>query len=86
LHDDGAYRPVAGDFDGDGKADVLWYSPTGADLLRRGTASGFQAAPEVVVDGTYVPLAGDFNGEGRADIVWYAPGPAADRHWRGAAR
>jgi VCBS repeat protein len=79
-------QPVAGDFDGDGKADVLYFSATGPDLVRRGTATGFQNAPEVRLDGDYLGVPGDFNGDGRDDVVWYGAGSNPDKYWRGARR
>jgi secreted trypsin-like serine protease len=82
----GAYAPVAGDFDGDGRHDILWFENKGADLLRRGSAAGFQSAPEVQLDGALVGAGGDFDGDGRSDIVWYGAGSGTDRYWRGAAR
>ena len=37
----GSYQPVLGDFDGDGRRDVLWYGPgTGPDVLWRGRPGG----------------------------------------------
>ena len=79
----GAYAPVSGDFDGDGKHDILWFENHGADLLRRGASNGFQSAPEVQLDGDLVGAGGDFDGDGRGDIVWYGTGSGADRYWRG---
>jgi hypothetical protein len=55
-------------------------------MLRRGSSTGFQSAPEVQLDGALLGAGGDFDGDGRSDIVWYGPGSGADRYWRGAAR
>ena len=78
--------PVHGDFNGDHKADVLWYA-AGArgDELWYGTSSGFTVGRPINVNGTYVPIVGDFGGDGRDDVLWYAPGPRPDGMWRGTA-
>ena len=80
----GTYTPVPGDFDGDGRVDVLWYAPgTRADSLWRSTASGFTPVRITNVLRTYTPIPGDFDGDGRTDIYWYGPGTAPDGLWRG---
>ena len=62
----------AGDFNGDGKADILWQNDNGtaAIWLMDGTNSlggavGSNPGPPGTIDGT-----GDFNGDGKADILW----------------
>jgi hypothetical protein len=63
-----------GDFDGDGKADVLWQNLATSDLvvwLMNGTMianSGFPGAPPSA--DWSVQGVGDFNGDGKADILW----------------
>lgn len=61
------------DFDGDGKADILWQQDTGQaalwlmnglTLLNGNLAGGLPSA------GWKVISSGDFNGDGRADILW----------------
>jgi hypothetical protein len=61
-----------GDFDGDGKSDLLWHDGfgniavwemNGADFLRGDTVSNIDPAWTVL--GT-----GDFDGDGRSDILW----------------
>jgi hypothetical protein len=66
---------VAGtfDFDGDGKADLLWRHENGATSIWKGTASGFQQAAynDMSVSTAWrIGGAGDVNGDGRGDIVW----------------
>ena len=76
--------PVLGDFDGDGRGDLLWYGPGAADdHLWLGRPSRNFAGVPVTVRGHYLPLGGDFDGDGRADILWYGPGGAPDVLWLG---
>ena len=63
-----------GDFNGDGKADILWQGDNGtaAVWLMDGTNATFVGAvgpfnpgPSWHIEGT-----GDFNGDGKSDILW----------------
>jgi secreted trypsin-like serine protease len=84
VHVGGQYRPVAGDFDGDGKDDIFWYAPgAGKDRLWRGTANGFVAGTAVRIGNQLRPVAGDFNGDGRDDIFWFGPRDEPERLWLG---
>jgi hypothetical protein len=63
----------AGDFNGDGKADILWQNTNGqaavwmmdGQNLISGNNVGFNPGTSWQVHGT-----GDFNGDGKADIQW----------------
>ena len=81
----GVYTPIPGDFNGDGRGDVLWYGPGDTyDALWYGTEQpGAFDDASVTVKGTYSPVSGDFNGDGRTDILWYGPGGAYDALWYG---
>jgi secreted trypsin-like serine protease len=81
----GAFRPLGGDFNGDGRADLLWFDGFGEDLLRDMGANRFVVGPEVRVDGAFEPFTGDFNGDEVDDVFWYRPGPAGDTMWLGIA-
>jgi glycerophosphoryl diester phosphodiesterase len=79
--------PVLGDFDGDGRGDLLWYGPGAADdHLWLGRPSRSFVGVPVTVRGHYLPLGGDFDGDGRADVLWYGPGGDPDVLWRGRRR
>jgi hypothetical protein len=62
-----------GDFNGDGRADILWFRPTD------GTAWLYEMDGNRIIGGGLVAIVGqawqvagigDLNGDGRADIVW----------------
>jgi hypothetical protein len=82
----GTYRPVAGNFDGDAKDEVLWYGyGTAGDFLWNFTGPTTYTSRSLRIDGQFVPAAGDFDGNGVDDVFWYGPGAAADRIWHFAA-
>lgn len=68
-------RFVAGDFDGDGRADVM----TGAGVVHLSTGSGFTSAGNwgATLTGVWTAHAADANGDGRADLVLSAPASTA---------
>ena len=84
-------RPIwIGDFDGNGRADVLIYSP-GDSSWRLGRFSDSAASNQIewsvvantaefgnLADGRPIWI-GDFDGNGRADVLIYSPG---DSSWR----
>jgi hypothetical protein len=67
-------KAIAGDFDGDGEDEILWYGLRGRpDTLWSGLAPGGSpqaSTVSVAKDGTYAGLVGDFDGDGRDDIFW----------------
>ena len=76
--------PVSGDFNGDRRADVLWYGAgSRRDYLWFGNRQGGFDARPTAVRGTYQPLSGDFNGDGVDDILWFGAGPNPDYLWLG---
>ncbi|MGK2946955.1 MAG: S8 family peptidase [Acidimicrobiales bacterium] len=82
----GTARSAVGDFDGDGRADVLAHGPGGsADRVAYGRPDWRFDLRSHTVGGSYLPVAGSFRGakDGPDDIFWYAPGSAPDFVWAG---
>lgn len=64
-----------GDFNGDGRADVLWRDRSGTVTDWLGTTAGgfvgnFNDANVSLTDDWQVAGTGDFNGDGRTDVLW----------------
>ncbi len=77
-------RPLAGDFDGDQRDDLLWYDPeTGNGFVGYSRADGRFVVRPLTAAAGLSPLVGDFNGDCRADIWFDGPGAAGDRQWQG---
>ena len=79
----GSYQPVGGDFDGDGKDDLLWYAANGQDSIWWGSSSFGSVISQVAAGPGLVPVVGDFDGDGRDDVLWYGSGTTADTIWWG---
>ncbi len=89
------YRLEPGDYDGDGKGDMLAYSPNAAgdwgssayvDLSTGDSYAGDAWATPMAglmranPDARFLHKAGDFNGDGQTDIAWVSPD--AQGGWR----
>jgi len=64
-----------GDFNGDGKADILWRNSTSGDVYiwqMNGTSIASQGDLGIISpsSGWVIQGVGDFNGDGKADILW----------------
>jgi hypothetical protein len=81
------FQPLSGDFDGDGRSDLLWYDPAGdgTGQVWFSREDGRFAARDQNIGPGYEPFVGDFNGDCRDDVFWYGPGTAPDRQWQGRA-
>jgi beta-glucanase (GH16 family) len=71
----GIYTPVfcCKDFNGDGKADVLWRNSDSGDVyewLLNGVSAIGQGSLGVVGNDWQIAGIGDFNGDGKADVLW----------------
>jgi exonuclease VII small subunit len=68
----GWYRPVAGDFDGDGCTDILWdMLGTTNDLVWKGDPLvGFEQITISAYD-NFTPIVGNFDNDNKSDIFWY---------------
>ena len=63
---------AVGDFNGDGRADILWQHQSGLVyewLLHRSTVIAAGSPGSAASDWKLVGI-GDFNGDGTADILW----------------
>ena len=64
--------PGGEDFNGDGKADILWRNADGEVWLSSSNGSGGLNNQDLgLVDGAWtIAAVGDFNGDGKSDIFW----------------
>ena len=74
-----------GDFNGDGKPDILWRNTsTGADVVwyMNGATMTSYAALSAVTDQTWTIVGvGDLNGDGKPDILWRNTSTGANVVW-----
>ena len=62
----------AADFNGDGKADILWQNDNGQPAIWTMDGTNITSAVGLANPGPswHVKAAADFNGDGKADILW----------------
>ena len=68
--------PGIGDFNGDGKSDILWLNGTTGQALVwliNGTSVIGGGSPGSVPSPWFIVETGDFNGDGKSDILWFNP-------------
>jgi serralysin len=75
---------TAGDFNGDGKSDILWQAPNGGQVYEW-QMNGTQVTSSAAIGGGAgwtVAGIGDFNGDGKSDILWQAPNGGQVYEWQ----
>jgi hypothetical protein len=73
-----------GDFNGDGKDDILWRNVSGDNaiwLMSGFSLAGASTIPAVSAAGWTIVGVGDFNRDGRADVVWRNTISGANAIW-----
>src|SRR5207249_2827271 len=73
-----------GDFDGDGRADILWrntVSGENAIWFINGTTVASTALFQTVDPTWLIAGVGDYDGDGRADILWRQPSTGQNAIW-----
>ena len=75
---------LRGDFDGDGKADLLWRNTnTGQNVVWKSANSATPLAVSAVNDQSWIVAGvGDFNRDGKADILWRNIGTGQNIIWK----
>ena len=71
-----ADKPVAADYDGDGRADIAVYRPADGVWYLLQSTNGFGAANWGI--STDIPVTADYDGDGRSDLAVFRP---ADGTW-----
>jgi C1A family cysteine protease len=76
-------RRVRSDFNGDGKADVLWRNnASGANTMwLMNGRGGAKSVPALLAIGQSPEALSDFNGDGKSDILWRNPTTGANSLW-----
>jgi hypothetical protein len=64
---------VYGDFDGDGKADLVTYSPSTAKWTTRASSTGAITLVNFGQSNVDVPVASDYEGTGKSDLAVFRP-------------
>lgn len=81
------YRPLIGDFDGNGRSDVFWYAPGPTpDYVWFSDGNGGFTSTAVSVGGNYQALVGDVDNNGVDDIVWYNGPSSSVWRWNSSRR
>jgi len=89
VKQDGVFSDVVvGDFDGNGRDDVLFGAAGGgtAQLWRFGltsSASPTASSPTGIIDPAGKPVVGDFDHDGLDDVLWFGTGSAPSSVWYG---
>jgi acetyl esterase/lipase len=91
-----APRALRGDFNGDGRDDVIWQGPDGlGDMIWYGSDAGVWLDPKewdgdastfvpaITVPAAHTGTVADVNGDGRSDVVWYDAATGGTELWSG---
>ena len=75
-----------GDFDGDGRSDILWRNPVSGQnvIWRSANSSTSQTVASVPGNSWRIMGAADFDGDGRSDILWRNVATGANVVWKSA--
>ncbi|WP_159017361.1 FG-GAP-like repeat-containing protein [Cognatiluteimonas profundi] len=75
-----------GDFNGDGKSDILWHNAsTSANSIWRSASLSTVQAVATVTDRSWAIMgAADFDGDGKSDILWRNIASGANSIWKSA--
>ena len=83
--DTGQGNPVESDFNGDGKADILWRNAsTGANVIWKSAIGSARQTVSSAAVAWSVAGIGDFDGDGVSDILWRNRGSGQDVVWYSA--
>ncbi len=75
---------LTGDFNGDGRTDVLWHrSGDRTKVIWFGQSSGAFATSTLTVDAAFEPVLLDADGEGTTDVLWWSATRDGDLLWMG---
>jgi hypothetical protein len=75
------HEAAIGDFNGDGRADILWTDGNSL-VLWTSTTSGFiQQSVGTYPSGWQLLGCGDVNGDGKCDLIWYQPTIGRIAYW-----
>jgi hypothetical protein len=80
----GRPKPHPGDFDGDGRLDVIWDNPQADDEIWLFESTTAPTVVSAVVPDDTTPIVGDFDGDDCSDILWYRGHAPTSQLWRSA--
>lgn len=77
------YSPLTtGDYNGDGRIDILWRHTSGALQLWTGNGNSFTTAAAGTFPAGWTSIgSGDVNADGKSDLLWYHPTQQKFAYW-----